>query len=72
MPLLKKPSLSKDAMKNYRPVSNLNLVSKIIEKVKANQIRSHLETIYQISICQLTRNFIPLKRSYAKLKMTLF
>ena len=43
IPLLKKPSLSKDDMKNYRPVSNLNFVSKIIEKVIANRIRSHLE-----------------------------
>ena len=43
MPLLKKPSLSKDDMTNYRPVSNLNFVSKIIEKVIANLIRSHLE-----------------------------
>ena len=39
MPLLKKPSLSKDDMKNCRPVSNLNFVSKVI----ANRIRSHLE-----------------------------
>ena len=31
-PLLKKASLSKDDMKNYRPVSNLNFISKIIEK----------------------------------------
>ena len=43
MPLLKKPSLSKPDMKNYRPVANLNFVSKIIEKVIANRIRSHLE-----------------------------
>ena len=43
MPLLKKPSLSKDDMTNYRPVSNLNFVSKIIEKDIANLIRSHLE-----------------------------
>ena len=43
MPLLRKPSLLKDDMKNYRPVSNLNFVSKIIEKVIANRIRSHLE-----------------------------
>ena len=43
MPLLKKPSLSKDDMNNYRPVSNLNFVSKIIEKVIANRICSHLE-----------------------------
>ena len=31
-PLLKKSSLSKDDMKNYRPVSNLNFISKIIGK----------------------------------------
>ena len=43
MPLLKKSLLPKDDMKNYRPVSNLNFVSKIIEKVIANRIRSHLE-----------------------------
>ena len=72
MSLLKKPSLSKDDMKNYRPVSNLNFVSKIIEKVIANRIRSHLERNDQISISQLTRNFIPLKRPYLKLKMALF
>ena len=41
MPLLKKRSLLKDDMKNYRPLSNLNFVSKIIEKVIANRIRSH-------------------------------
>ena len=43
MPLLKKPSLSKDNINNYRLVPNLNFVSKIIGKVIANRIRSHLE-----------------------------
>ena len=33
----------KNDITNYRPVSNLNFASKIIEKVIANQIRSHLE-----------------------------
>ena len=42
-PLLKKPSLSKDDMKNYRPVSNLNFISKIIEKIISNRIWSHLD-----------------------------
>ena len=42
-PLLKKPSLSKDDMNNYRPVSNLNLNSKIIEKIISNRIRTHLD-----------------------------
>ena len=32
-PLLKKPSLDQEEMKNYRPVSNLSYVSKLIERV---------------------------------------
>ena len=40
-PLLKKPSLSKDDMKNYRPVSNLYFISKLIEKIISNRILSH-------------------------------
>ena len=43
-PLLKKPSLSKDDMTNYRPVSNLNFTSKLLEKNIAKRIRSHLES----------------------------
>ena len=42
MPLLKKLCLSKDDMNNYRPVSNLNFVAKIIEKVIENRICSNL------------------------------
>ena len=43
-PLLKKPSLSKDDMKNYRPVSNLDFKSKMLRKNLAKRIRSHLES----------------------------
>ena len=43
-PLLKKPSLSKDDMKNYRPASNLNFISKLLEKIIATRIRFHLES----------------------------
>ena len=43
-PLLKKPPLSKDDMTNYRPVSNLNFISKLLEKIIANRIRSHLQS----------------------------
>ena len=42
-PLLKKPSLDKDNLSNYRPVSNLNFLSKIIEKVVAKRLRAHLK-----------------------------
>ena len=31
-------------MKNYRPVSNLNFISKLLEKIIAKPIRSHLES----------------------------
>ena len=48
-PLLKKPSLSKDDMKNYRPVSNLNLFSEIIKKIISNRIRSHLDNNNNLS-----------------------
>ena len=41
-PLLKKPSLDKDVLKNYRPVSNLAFVSKVIEKIVATQLNDHL------------------------------
>ena len=35
--LLKKPSLSKDDMKKYRPVSNLTFISKVLEKAVAKK-----------------------------------
>jgi hypothetical protein len=42
-PLLKKQGLDQDELKNYRPVSNLPFVSKILEKVVAKQLESHLD-----------------------------
>ena len=41
-PLLKKASLDPGVLKNYRPVSNLSCVSKIIEKVVAIHLNEHL------------------------------
>jgi hypothetical protein len=43
-PLLKKPGLDQNVLKNYRPVSNLPFVSKILEKVVANRFEEHLES----------------------------
>ena len=42
-PLLKKPSLPKNSFSSYRPVSNLNYLSKILEKVVAKQIQQHID-----------------------------
>ena len=43
-PLLKKSSLNKDSMKNYRPVSNLSFLSKVLEKVVVNQLNTHINS----------------------------
>jgi len=41
-PLLKKPTLDKDELSNYRPISNLSLISKIIERVVKSRLSDHL------------------------------
>ena len=41
-PLLKKPSLDHEIFKNYRPISNLTVVSKNIEKVVAVRLHEYL------------------------------
>ena len=42
-PLLKKPSLDVHDLKNYRPVSNLSFVSKLVERVAVKQLVGYLE-----------------------------
>ena len=37
-PLLKKTGLDSDILKNYRPVSNLTFISKVIEKVISGRL----------------------------------
>ena len=38
-----KSSLDKEIFKNYRPVLNLNFISKILERVVAAQLQNHLD-----------------------------
>ena len=42
--ILKKLTLNRDDMKNYRPVSNLSFLSKILEKVVASRLNSHINS----------------------------
>ena len=42
-PLLKKPSLDRNELSNFRPVSGLNFVSELIEKIVASQVKSHMQ-----------------------------
>ena len=41
-PLLKKPTLDKDQLSNYRPISNFSLISKITECVVKSRLADHL------------------------------
>jgi hypothetical protein len=41
-PLLKKPTLDPNELKNFRPVSNLSFFSKLLEKVVMSQLLDHL------------------------------
>jgi hypothetical protein len=41
-PLLKKPTLDQNILKNYRPVSNLSFVSKTLERVVSSRIDEHV------------------------------
>ena len=41
-PLLKKSNLDPNSMKNYRPVSNLPFISKLLERVVTEQLVIHL------------------------------
>jgi hypothetical protein len=41
-PLLKKPGLDKSDMANYRPITNLSTLSKLLEKLVLSRIRPHV------------------------------
>uniref|UniRef100_A0A8C1W0H1 Reverse transcriptase domain-containing protein n=2 Tax=Cyprinus carpio TaxID=7962 RepID=A0A8C1W0H1_CYPCA len=42
-PLLKKPTLDPQTLANYRPISNLPFLSKVLEKVVARHLHDHLK-----------------------------
>ena len=42
-PPLKKANLDHEVLANYRPISNLKVISKIIEKVVAVRLQKYLE-----------------------------
>lgn len=42
-PVMKKPSLDPDEEKSHRPISNLSFISKLIERIVAQQLKVHLD-----------------------------
>jgi len=55
LPLLKKPGLDRDNPANYRPISNLSTISKIVERLVLVRLRPHLLA---------SGNFNPLQSAY--------
>ena len=51
-PLLKKDSLPKDDLSSYRPISNLNFISKILERIILNRLLGHLSQFPSFPSCQ--------------------
>ena len=51
-PLLKKPSLDKESLSNYRPISNLSFLSKLTERVVKDQITDHLSSNAMFNVFQ--------------------
>ena len=51
-PLLKKTGLDPDSLSNYRPISNLSFISKLLERIIASQIRQYMVTNYIFDVFQ--------------------
>ena len=51
-PLLKKPSLDKENPSNYRPISNLSFLSKLVERVVKSRLDQHLASNSLYNPCQ--------------------
>jgi Reverse transcriptase (RNA-dependent DNA polymerase) len=60
-PLLKKPSLNTEDLANYRPISNLNFISKLLERIVAKRIDEHLS---------FNSLYLPLQSAYRKFHST--
>ena len=61
-PLLKKLGLTADDKKNFRPVSNLSLVSKLIERAVSEQLNKHADKTGNLESCQSAYREITLQK----------
>ena len=63
-PLIKKATLPADDLKNYRPVSGLGFISKLVERVVAKQQLEHVHNLD--NPYQLTKRVTQRRRSLHK------
>ena len=67
MPLLKKPGVDIDDMSNYRPVTNLNTIGKLLERLAQAQLRKKSSKVQPI---ESSTNAAPLQSAYGALNST--
>ena len=61
-PLLKKPGLPKSDLSNFRPISNLNTIGKILERLALARLFPHISISPSSALCSLPiANFTPLR-----------
>ena len=71
LPLLKKQNLDSESFKNYRPVSNLPYLSKVIEKVMACRLLEHMKENHLLDTLQSAyKKHTVLKQHFCEHKMT--
>ena len=68
-PLLKKPGLNPNDLKNFRPVSNLPFISKILEKKVLTQLQKHLSENNLLEISPHTERTTAQRQLYLVLLM---
>ncbi len=72
-PLIKKPQLDPSELANYRPISNLPFMSKILEKVVSAQLCSFLQKKISVkNFSQVSGPAIAQKLHLLRLQMTCF
>ena len=71
-PLLKKPSLGKEDLKNYRPVSNLRFSSKLIERLQLLRLAASLNPPISRTTFNLPTSSCTLRRPLFLKSITIF
>ena len=71
MPLLKKPTLDFTDLKNYRPISNLSFLLKLVKRIIANHLLTHLSSHdllakFQSAYCKFQSAYCKFQSAYCK------
>ena len=72
LPLLKKPSLDPSSLANYRPISNLSTMSKLLERLILPRIRPHITNSLISLPCNLPIDLVSPQKPPSLISLTIF